>query len=358
MVDWSDVPQEHVVPRLSLVPLELRQALRQGRFNKATHEKWFDALPCFREIEVGGANPVRKATDASARIVFWNVERLRHMDDIAQTLKELAPDVMLLCEIDRGMARSGNSDRVVDIAAKLNVGYAYAVEFVELDLGDVQEKVTHAGELNSDGLHGAAILSEVVMQRPFLIRIDRRGDWFGLERHEPRVGGTIALGTKVDVAGVAVTMVNVHLESHDDPEARAQDMERLLIQVEAIAGHGPVILGGDFNTSTAAHLERAGTPDAWRAKIMAEPLRLLRPVRHEPLFQVAAEYGYEWQNCNVADFPTTRYPEGSKRLPAKLDWFFTRGLEAGAADIIPAIQENGAPSSDHECLVVSIRPRG
>lgn len=109
------------------------------------------------------------------------------------------------------------------------------MEFVELDPGDVNEQATHAGEVNADGLHGAAILSDVALGRPFLIRIDRRGDWFGLSRHEPRVGGRIALGAMVDVAGVSVAMVNVHLESHGDPDARAGDMARLLAQVELVA---------------------------------------------------------------------------------------------------------------------------
>ena len=112
---------------------------------------------------------------------------------------------------------------------------AFAVEFVELDLGDIQEQATHAGENNADGLHGAAILTDVALAQPFLIRIDRRGDWFGLDRTEPRVGGTIAIGAVIPIQGVAVTVVNVHLESHDNPTARAADMTRLLDQVDMMA---------------------------------------------------------------------------------------------------------------------------
>ncbi len=119
---------------------------------------------------------------------------------------------MLLCEIDRGLARSANTERVADLSAAPGVGYAYAVEFVGLDLGDVHEQATHRGEVNADGLHGAAVLSDVVLGEPFLIRIDWRGDRFGLARHEPRVGGTIAVGVRIAVAGQGVVMVNVHLQ--------------------------------------------------------------------------------------------------------------------------------------------------
>ncbi len=356
MTDWSISPRTTVVAELTPVPLARRQDLRQGQFSKSGHEHWFDTLPCLRQIELGGAAPRRAFIERGAKVLFWNVERLRHIGPISQTLREHAPDVMLLCEIDRGMARSGNSDRVVDLATDLGTGYAYAVEFVELDLGDAQEKVTHAGEVNNAGLHGAAILSDVAMPQPFLIRIDRRGDWFGLDRHEPRVGGTIAIGAVVDVAGVGVTMVNVHLESHDDPAARAGDLQRLLAQVETVAKGGPVIMGGDFNTSTGSHAERAGTPDAWRAKVAADSMRLMRPAAYEPLFQLAEAQGYDWRMCNVLDHPTTRYPEGSTRLPAKIDWFFTRGLTASHAAVIPAVQADGTPSSDHEALIVTVTP--
>jgi hypothetical protein len=39
-----------------------------------------------------------------------------------------------------------------------------------------------------------------------------------------------------------------------------------------------VILGGDFNTSTCSHAERKNPPEAWRAKVAADPKRLLRPM--------------------------------------------------------------------------------
>jgi endonuclease/exonuclease/phosphatase family metal-dependent hydrolase len=356
MTDWTLHPQTTLTPRLTPVPPDLRHNLRQGPFTKPLHDHWFDTLPTLREIETGGPAPTRAEIPHPARILFWNVERLRHLDAIAHSLQDAAPDVMLLCEIDRGMARSGNSDRVVDLSATLAAPYAFAVEFVELDLGDVHEQASHAGEENADGLHGAAILTDVSLTHPFLIRIDRRGDWFGLERTEPRVGGTIALGAVIKVQGVAVTVVNVHLESHDNPTARATDMTRLLDQVEVMAQGGPVILGGDFNTSTADRTARLADPAAWQATLAADPMRLLRPMDHEPLFAIAAARGYDWQACNVADARTNRFPKGSTRARAKIDWFFTRGLLASNPAILPAVQPDGTPSSDHEGLLVTIQP--
>lgn len=355
-MDWTDTPQTTVVSRLTDVPLATRVDLRAGAFTPERHAANFDAFPVLRQIELGGPTPVRESVEDGARLVFWNVERLRHLDDIAVTLAALKPDAMLLSEIDRGMARSGNSDRVLELAEKMGASYHYAVEFIELDLGDVHEQRHHAGEVNVDGFHGAATLSKVAMHDPALIRIERRGDWFGLDRHEPRVGSTIALCARIVVAGQSVLLVNVHLESHDNPAMRATDVQHILTLVEQLAPGGPVAMGGDFNTSTFSYGERHGDPDAWRAQLAADPMRLMRPYLREPLFDVAGDFGYDWTACNVPDAATTRYPAGSTRPPAKIDWVFTRGLQATDATVIAALRADGSPSSDHEALFVVVKP--
>jgi endonuclease/exonuclease/phosphatase (EEP) superfamily protein YafD len=55
--------------------------------------------------------------------------------------------------------------------------------------------------------------------------------------------------------------------------------------------------------------------------------------------------------------PTQRFAPDSERPNHKIDWFFTRGLDASDPKIVPAIREGGLPSSDHECLVVTVRPK-
>jgi endonuclease/exonuclease/phosphatase family metal-dependent hydrolase len=353
--DWTLTPQERVVERLTEVPALARHAAFAGPKDPATHRRLFDRFSALREIEVGGAPPRRQAIDGPARILCWNVERLRHLDAVETILRDERANMALLSEVDRGMARSGNRDCIAELSRRLGHPYAYAVEFVELDLGDPEEKRVHAGEANADGLHGAAIIGDVAFQRPFLIRIDTRGDWFDGSRHEPRVGGTIALGGQVTVEGVAVTLVNVHLESHGDPEERAEDTRRLLQQIDAYGPAAPVLLGGDFNTSTVTRSDRASGKRPWLARVRRQPDLLVRPQAAEPLFAVLAEAGYDWPACNLPDIPTTRYAE--ERPRTKLDWFFTRRLEASEPKIIPALRADGEPGSDHDALAVTIRPR-
>lgn len=351
---WSDYPQTRLVTRLEPVPASLRTHLREGPFTSARHDAAFDDLLILREIEAGGPAPRRDALTGAARLAFWNVERLRHLDSIVEHLRDNAPDVILLSEVDRGMARTGNTDRIAMLSQRLGIGYLFAVEFVELGLGDVHEQRTHAREVNADGLHGAAILSDVTLHAPALIRLDRRGNWFGLDRHEPRIGGRIALLSWVKLDGEMVLMANVHLESHETPVSRGEDMQNLLNLIETLAPNGRVVIGGDFNTSTASHGERHGDPAGWAARLAAEPMRLLRPEPYEPLFAAAKALGYDWQSCNVPDQPTTRYPAGSPRPPAKIDWVFTRNLKASDVALLPAVQPDGTPASDHEGLMLTI----
>lgn len=40
----------------------------------------------------------------------------------------------------------------------------------------------------------------------------------------------------------------------------------------------------------------------------------------------------------------------------KIDWFFSRGLIATDARTLPAVDEGGRALSDHEVLVVTVRP--
>ncbi|KAA0693312.1 hypothetical protein DTW90_26065 [Neorhizobium sp. P12A] len=226
MKQWNDEVLLQTVSRLTPVSLAERQAILAGPSAAEHHRGHFDRLKVSREIEVGGT-PQSRHIEGPARIVFWNVERLRHVDAITSTLRQLDADVTLLCEVDRGMARTQNRDGIVELADSLGEGYLYAVEFVELGLGDRNEQVVHAGEVNADSFHGAALLSAATMATPFLIRLDARGDWFDGAHGEGRVGGTIALGAKIAISGQHVTMVSVHLESHCDPDLRGQEMARM-----------------------------------------------------------------------------------------------------------------------------------
>ncbi|KUM25263.1 endonuclease [Mesorhizobium loti] len=343
-----------LVARLTHVPMANRQAMREGPRDSATHMRHAAAIPALGEIEIGG-KPSRDGADEGLTVMAWNVERLRHVEAIAATIAGQSPDVVLLTEVDKGMARSGNGHPLSRLADRLGHAFAYGVEFVELGTGNDAEQLATGEAENEEGFHGNAVTSAVPLKRPFLIRLDAAGGWFRPERGQPRIGGRMAIGGQVLVGERRVTVVSVHLENRTDPPGRADQTRHLLDAIDKYDAQAPVLIGGDFNTLTATHEERHDDPAAWRARIAAEPDRLIRAERHEPLFQVLAERGYSWRDANYLDRPTQRRAAGDPTPIGRIDWFFTRGLAASAPATLPALLPDGGPSADHDAIVVTVR---
>src|SRR5581483_5893099 len=331
-------------------------AILAGAKDFDTHARLFDEIEALRQIEAGGPRPRREQIPGAARVMFWNTERLRAIDGIEATVRAEQPDICLFSEVDRGMARSGNIDCLAAFAARMGWSYAYGVEVIELGLGSPKEVDALIGQTNLQGFHGGALVTDLRMHRPFLCRIERAGGWFDGSRHEPRVGGTIALGAQFTIAGVPVTVVEAHLDNYATPAGRADEVRTLLRHIEAYDPEAPVVIGGDFNTSSASVEERWGDRAAWLRRVEREPDLLFHPEKYEPLFDLMAEAGFDWQKCNVLAVPT--FPTGDDPRPrAKLDWFFTRGVDASAPRIISGIGADGRVYSDHDALAVTVLPQ-
>ncbi len=321
---------------------------------RAEHARQFAGYPGLHEIELGAPPAARAALEGPARILFWNAERGKFPGPAAQLLGGLDAAAILLCELDLGMARSGQAHTARELADRLGMGYAFGVEFLELGLGDAFEQRWHAGQANDAGLHGAAILSPHPLERPALVRLERDGNWFDGANGERRVGGRMAMVATLQVDGRPVTLAAVHFESHSDPEDRSAQLRRLLGALDRYGGDQPVVIGGDLNTSTLARGWARGSG----AKPVLPAARLLDPVPFEPLFEVAAAAGYDWRSCNAQGVPTQRTrPDGTPAPPlGKIDWFLTRGLEVADARTIPAVDDAGSALSDHEVLAVTLAP--
>jgi endonuclease/exonuclease/phosphatase family metal-dependent hydrolase len=330
---------------------EAREQIAARPPTRDEHARAFAAYRGLHEIEIGAAPAAAAPLAAPPRVLFWNAERGKYLDPSARLLGGLDVAAILLCELDLGMARSGQAHTARELAARLGMGYAFGAEFLELGLGDAFEQRWHAGEVNLAGLHGAAILSPFPLERPALIRLESDGHWFDGANGERRVGGRMAMVATLRLDGRPVTLACVHFESHSDPEDRAAQLRRLLDALDRYGGGQPVLIGGDLNTST---LER-GWARGSGAKPVLPTARLVDPVPYEPLFEVAAAAGYDFRACNALGVPTQRTrPDGTPAPPlGKLDWFLARGLGVAGARTIPAVDDAGSALSDHEVLAVT-----
>ena len=309
---------------------------------------------CFDVVEVGG--PRTEPVDRPLRIVAANLERGRRLDDWVDLLTSTDADVVLISEADGGMARSGNRYVARELADRLGMSFAFAVEFLELGLGSRDERARLPADAHNEfGVHGGAVLSRVGLERPAAVRFEFDGSWYEPDGPEPRVGGRCAV-----VATVGdLVVVAPHLESHGGPRGRARQVADLLDLVDGYADGRPVVVGGDLNTHTLdlSGLEAADGQDA-TADGHGDDFgdeRFLRPFAHEPLFAEAAARGYQWETAN-ADEPThrTEYRSGPVRGKLNLDWFLTRGVVAADPAVIPVLAGDGSALSDHDLIAVTV----
>ena len=245
----------------------------------------------------------------------------------------------------RSVATTRRSVRA-DLADALGMGSAFAVEFVELGLGDRQEQSWHAGQTNAAGLHGNACLSRFPIDRAAMIPLDPGGFWFrdDAPKGEQRVGSRQATGIRTRLAdGRGLWTFAVHFESELDPADRAREMAALLEGIAAVAADDPVVIGGDLNTGAFPHGTGAST--------------LATPQALEPLFGLAAAAGYTWSAANTAE-PTKRQLPDRKPITVfnKIDWFLVRNIDAFDPKVIAAVDADGTGISDHELLTIRARP--
>jgi endonuclease/exonuclease/phosphatase family metal-dependent hydrolase len=347
-----------IVSHLSPVPSSLFVRAAEGEATDERHRSLAAEIEALSEVELRQA-----ATDAATslrrplRLAAWNLERCKHVEASASVLARAGCDVALLSEMDLGMARSGNRHTTRDLADSLadGTGYAFATEFIEIGLGNQTETAEHAGQSNTRGLHGNAIVSRLPLGDIALIPLEPHGGgtWWNLDWHHRRIGGRLALASTVEVRGRPVYLVSAHLESLPGPERREAQVRRILEHLdETIGDRGPAVIAGDFNT---ANLPRKGDRGWSGAGADEEPAWFDDPRPYEGMFAALADAGFDWSTANTPE-PTRRILANGRPEPPfnRLDWFFVRGLRASNPKVWPAVDTDGSALSDHELITIDV----
>ena len=328
-----------VVSELQTVSPDDRARILAAPRTSAAHRGLLASLPGMNAVQCGGAGYATQLPETFP-ILAWNLERCLFPEDSAAHLSDIAPQVVLLSEMDHGMARTKQRHTTADMARALGMTYAFGVEFFEMDLGGETERAFCADEFNTLGWHGNAILSAVPFERVTMIRLDDHGHWFtrnaDVDAGQPRVGGRNAIAGVVPTANGPLCVVSTHLESNADSHHRAKQFDILMAAVDAFAPGLPVVIGGDLNTGN--HMR----PDFdWR---------------REALFANAVSQGYDW--CFTAEGMTTRpsliTPHPTRQM--KLDWICGRWVNCVSRGVLPSTDPAGKPLSDHDAVfaIVSV----
>jgi endonuclease/exonuclease/phosphatase family metal-dependent hydrolase len=333
-------------------------------------------------------SPVRSET---VSVVAWNIERGMRLDGVIRCLRDhillKSADVLLLSELDWGMARTGNRFVAREIATSLHLNYAFAPCYLALTKGAGVEKDVE-GE-NQESLHGNALFSRYPLRRVHAVALPNGKD--KMTGAEKRIGAQQAVIADVEHPAGMFRAVSLHLDAHSSQRHRRLQMRRVLDHLDTLTPQLPVLIGGDWNTTTH---------NASRAlySILGYCRRVLMGVHnvvanHYPyperwferkLFQELEGGGYSYRDLNNAGECTLHYnisdvtanlnmgewvpqwcfwfinwalEKTGGTCSMKLDWFAAKGIQRrGVCKAVPGLHDDGERVSDHDPIVLAFAP--
>jgi endonuclease/exonuclease/phosphatase family metal-dependent hydrolase len=251
-------------------------------------------------VLVGAAPP------GGPRVLVFNIHAGKdaagkpNLDGVAKLVASTRADIVLLQEVDRQTARSGNVDQVAALQKSTGYDAAFGPSLIHYDGGEYGIAILAKAAIN---FHATTPLSVLPAET-------RAGG-----SQEPRV----ALLAFVPVKGSTWRVINTHLDPAEG-SARAQEIGHVVdLVADARASGAPVIVGGDFNA----------TPD--------NPV--LGPMRKAGLRDA-------WSECGSG--PGLSYP--ADRPVKRIDYLFLSGsLECAKAEVLET------QVSDHRPLLVTLK---
>ena len=317
----------------------------------------------------------------------WNIERGNRFAGIVDALQNHADlkdkDLLLLTELDYGMARSGNRFVAQELAKELKMNYAFAPVYIALQKGSGVE-ANAAGE-NTKSLHGLAIFSKFPMKNVHAVALPNGKDkMFGKEK---RLGYLRALVADIEHESGTFRAVTVHLDAHSSCRHRHLQMKIVLDHLETLPKL-PAIIGGDWNTTTynAQTANRAILGYFRRVSMGVKNVvknHYPHPDRYfeRGLFREIEKHGFDYKNLNEIGAGTLHYDMENAaynmnlgdwvprwcfpfifwaarrvggRVSARLDWFAGKGIEATQKpkNIVNLKDAENVPLSDHDAIAL------
>jgi endonuclease/exonuclease/phosphatase family metal-dependent hydrolase len=376
---------ERVFPELlkfdSTAEME-KSAVYQGV--KGEVESILNAVACENFSDADSQNDQKTEI---VKALAWNIERgcrYQGIEDALENHPRLKDkDLLLLTELDYGMARSGNRFVARELAQKLKLNYAFAPVYIALQKGSGVEAAV-AGE-NTKSLHGLAIFSKYPLKNVHAIPFPNGKD--KMHGKEKRLGYLRGLIADVEHPAGVFRAVCIHLDVHCSRKHRVRQMKTLLEHLETLPKL-PTIIGGDWNTTTfnAQNATRA-ILGFWR-RVMMGARNVVRnhypyPDRYfeKPLFDELGKHGFSYKEFNEEGVGTLHYDMdnfayntnladwvpawcftfifwASKKVGGKfslrLDWFAGKGIKAqGKPETIGNLKDaEKIPLSDHDAIAL------
>lgn len=365
-----------------------------ARFNTTAE---LEASPAYRQLEreirrvLDGVHEDHFAsgTDSAAtplRAVAWNIERGIKLERIIHALSEhrflSGADVLLLTELDYGMARTANRFVAREIAAALRMNLAFAPCYLALNKGSGIE--AHLEGENQQSLHGNALLSRFPLLGAHSLALPNGKD--KMKGIEKRIGSQHAVVADVAHPAGMFRAVTLHLDAHSSRAHRHRQMRLLLDHLDTLKPDLPVLIGGDWNTTTHNAQRAVFSILGYFRRVAMGVSNVVNNHYPHPdrwfekrLFGELERRGYNYRDLNVPGACTLHYDisndavyknmsdwipqwcfwfirwalkELGGQCSLKLDWFAGKGLRTSRPAVVGGLAVNGTPASDHDPIVV------
>ena len=290
----------------------------------------------------------------------WNIERGSVYGGIVDALKNHKAlrdkDVLLLTELDYGMARSGDRFVAQELARELKRNYAFAPVYIALQKGSGVESAVE-GE-NTLSIHGLAMFSKWKMSNVHAVPLPNGKDkMWGKEK---RLGSLRALFADIEHPTGTFRAVTVHLDAHCSRAHRHMQIRIILDHLDTLPPM-PTLIGGDWNTTGFnSQSSTRAIMGYWRRVFMGPKNVALNHLPHPErfferrLFGELESRGYDYKslneigagtlhyhiesiekNTNLRDwvpawyFPFIFWAAGrvGGHVSGRLDWFAGKGIE-------------------------------
>jgi hypothetical protein len=348
---------------------------------------------------VVGENFAPEAAEGHSEIVralAWNIERGNIFEGILDALRNhehmKERDVLLLTELDYGMARSRNKFVAQELARELKLNYAFAPVYIALQKGSGVEEFAE-GE-NTMSIHGLSMFSRFPIKNAHAVPLPNGKD--KMIGKEKRLGQLRALIADIEHPAGKFRAVTTHLDAHCSRAHRHMQVKIVLDHLDTLDPL-PTIIGGDWNTTTFnSQNSTAAILGYWRRVLMG-PKNVVKnhfphPDRYfeKNLFRELERRGFEYKrfnelgagtlhyeiasiekNTNLRDwvpewcFPFIFWAAGrvGGKVSGRLDWFTGRGIDLAPGSrpltLGGLVNEEGTPLSDHDAIGLDfIIPRG
>ncbi len=327
----------------------------------------------------------------SIKVLAWNIERGIQFDGILDALKNHEQlkdkDLLILTELDHGMARSGNRFVAQEIARELGLNYAFAPVYIPLQKGSGVESDME-GE-NTVSIHGLAMFSRYPMKNVHAIPLPNGKDkMWGKEK---RIGYLRAIVADIEHPTGDFRAVTIHLDAHCSRAHRALQIKIILDHLDTLPPL-PTLIGGDWNTTGFnSQSSTRAIMGYWRRVLMGPKNIALNHLPHperffeKKLFNGLEKRGFSFRDLNNIGVGTLHYDIGSIEkntnlrdwvpewcfpfifwaagrvggmVSTRLDWFAANGLKLAPGTkpqtVGHLVTTDEKPLSDHDAITVDL----